>query len=488
MELTVLLGEIEEAELKAIEAAIPEKLSIVIPLRYIGSSQSHLDVCADIRDASWACERFGAAAVEISAVIGTKTVTVEISRPTHRFSAALRACALVYDDSELLDADHEERDNLQWEVADYESELDTLAPRVPELVDWYLINLVNGANYELRSESPEAFREQMLAHPERQVDYFKSAYRHQLGHDCFASSEGWICAVACDLDHFFEVTGQKHRLADLSPARFIVIGGRALAISDGRLVDFPVRELLRSQICTGYVRHLPEDDDGPFDWLVPPWALAPVVNASLSQGASVLVDESGTLIVIRDADFWRLLYVDKPLGLPIVKSVQEEAAALSDALSAMTGGRPHIALDWASLDDEQFEQLCYDLIAAHPRYDEDTIRKLGKSRSRDGGRDIQVHEHPARPWEQPRKWVFQCKLYTSGSLGTSKVRDVGDMIDEYDIQGFGVMASVPIDATLYARLDGVCERRDVKQQHWSVYELERALARNATIRRRYFGS
>lgn len=45
-----------------------------------------------------------------------------------------------------------------------------------------------------------------------------------------------------------------------------------------------------------------------------------------------------------------------------------------------------ISCPWHQLDDEQFEQLCYDIITKkhHPI----EIHKIGKSRSRDGGRDI----------------------------------------------------------------------------------------------------
>jgi hypothetical protein len=151
-------------------------------------------------------------------------------------------------------------------------------------------------------------------------------------------------------------------------------------------------------------------------------------------------------------------------------------------------GTPDIACDWSSLADEQFERLCYDIILTHPRFDPDTIRKHGKSRSRDGGRDIEILDMP-RPGEgRRRKWIFQCKLVSgTGSLSATKVLDVGDMLDHYDVGGFGVITSAPIDATLYDKLDAVCDRRGVEKLIFSVLELERALARNPVIRERYFG-
>ena len=60
------------------------------------------------------------------------------------------------------------------------------------------------------------------------------------------------------------------------------------------------------------------------------------------------------------------------------------------------------------------------------------------------------------------------------------------MLDHYGADGFGVMTSALIDATLYDKLDRVCAKRDVMQRHFSVLELERAIARHPGIRRRYF--
>jgi hypothetical protein len=90
--------------------------------------------------------------------------------------------------------------------------------------------------------------------------------------------------------------------------------------------------------------------------------------------------------------------------------------------------------------------------------------------------------------KSPRKWIFQCKLVKNGgSLGATRLLDVGDMLEHYDAGGFGVMTSALIDATLYDKLDVICDRRRVKQYHFSRIELERALAQHNTLKKRYFG-
>ena len=91
------------------------------------------------------------------------------------------------------------------------------------------------------------------------------------------------------------------------------------------------------------------------------------------------------------------------------------------------------------------------------------------------------------PDAKPAKWIFQCKLITTGaSLSGRKLQDVGDMLDQHGAAGFGVMTSGPIDATLYDKLDALCGRRKVKQHNYSVYELERELLQHPDLRYLYF--
>lgn len=83
---------------------------------------------------------------------------------------------------------------------------------------------------------------------------------------------------------------------------------------------------------------------------------------------------------------------------------------------------------------------------------------------------------------------FQCKLITnSKSLSATRLIDVGDMLEHYNAQGFGVMTSAPIDATLYDKLDAICSKCKIEQINFSVLESERALYYDDILRCRYFG-
>lgn len=62
------------------------------------------------------------------------------------------------------------------------------------------------------------------------------------------------------------------------------------------------------------------------------------------------------------------------------------------------------------------------------------------------------------------------------------------MLDQYNAEGFGVMTSAVIDATLYDKIEAICKKRSIDERHYSVLELEREIARYPGIKARYFKS
>ena len=128
-----------------------------------------------------------------------------------------------------------------------------------------------------------------------------------------------------------------------------------------------------------------------------------------------------------------------------------------------------------------------DVIYYNPKFDSSTIRKMGKSRSRDGGRDIEVFTR-SRPGYEPEKFIFQCKfIKPDSSLSSTKLVGITDVVDQYGASGYGIMTSGVIDSTLYDKIDGIGRNRGIQFEHWSVYELERFLAKHPNIKDRHFG-
>ena len=109
---------------------------------------------------------------------------------------------------------------------------------------------------------------------------------------------------------------------------------------------------------------------------------------------------------------------------------------------------------------------------------------MGKSRSRDGGRDIVFEtECLGKP---STKWIVQCKLIRDDGSLTSKKVEVSDTIDQYGADGFCVMTTGLIDATLHDKLEGIKRTRSIQYDTWSRLELEHFLVRHLEIVQHYF--
>ncbi|WP_027161931.1 restriction endonuclease [Mesorhizobium sp. WSM1293] len=505
--LEIDLGEEFEMDLATLDPHAYDRIFVYVPLPSFGSTQSYRDICGDLLDASWAIERMAAHAkcVRTENPPGDyRCIRAVLTGPRPGIFCAIADCALLLGELEDVtdDAGLEELQNLREQVYEYEDKLETLVPRAPEIIDWYFANL-HEVNSELRSEAPGAWSSQMKRFPERRLGFHRSGFSGILGGSCYASRTGWLVPVAIGPDRFFVGTDQKYRLNDFLPADFVIINGESFVHHKGLLVRFPSGLYFESQVCAGLVT---QDDEYAERWSSDPFSAlrspiaeqaAPVgiSTSDAPEGTSTLKEgcylhETGTLAFVNDGyflHFLHFLYDIRPAQLQTAKALREASAQMTEELSTATGAAPFFQCDWTSLDDEAFEELCYQLIFDNPKFNSDTIRKLGKSRSRDGGRDIIIHEATIGPWVKPKKWTFQCKLVTNGSsLGATRLTDVGDMLEQYGAQGFGVITSAQMDATLYDKLDAICSKRQVDQYHLSVLELERALGRNRRVRQKFF--
>lgn len=467
------------------------KIEIVIPLPSFGSSNSYIDICADLLDAAWIVERLAPHAKAIQVIEGRKSYSAILHSPRPSILGALKeAVLLVCEDFEDDDTVSFRIQDIRSEVWDFQDRLDTHRFRVSEIIDHYWANM-QSAYHELRSEAPDLYREHMERFPERRLGFHRSAESWKLEGPIFASRDSWLVSRAIDLDRFFHSNGQDYRLEGFVSGAVATVGAHVLAIAAELVIEFPNAAYFRSRVCGGIAQRdedgLPELDlfagEGP---LVSPYGRIPGQEYP-PFGELCLVHKTGTMIIVGTPDWWHLLYDTQPLPETTVRKLMEQSADLTERLTASIGLSGNLACPWDSLDDDAFETLCYDLIFSNPKFDRESIKKMGKSRARDGGRDIEVREAPGRPGVTARKWIFQCKLVKGGaSLGRGRVVDVGDMLDQYQAQGFGMMTSAIIDSGLYDKIESVCMKRGVQQYHFSKLELERALARSPAIRRRYF--
>jgi len=475
-------------DLDGVDFARCEQVTVALTVSALGSANSHISISLSLLDVAWAVEKLAAEADSVIISVGgyfNRQVTATFKRPKASFATALSEVALIFNEDELDDPNPELQAQLQeigLQIGDFQDAIPKLDPKCPDVVDWYLAELVLGANYEWCSESPDYVRAQFAEFPELRFRYFRSAYSQRLGDACFCSDTGWILSPDIELGTFFSATGQKYRAAEFAPAELYLVGGAVLAVGPSVAARFPVADFLHGANCVGA---LMADQVDEVEMLDPPVRHG---TAVVLQGAGdLLVHSSGTLLVVQDGVAQYLLYGAELVPQAKLAPLVAPAAAAQVRFAELAGIRQSIKCPWSQLDDDQFEELCYDIVRRHPQIETSSVRKLGKSRSRDGGRDIEAFERQRSPDAKPVKWIFQCKLVTTGaSLSGRRLQDVGDTLDQYGAGGFGVMTSAPIDATLYDKLDALCTRRNVKQRNYSVYELERELVQHADLRHLYF--
>lgn len=181
----------------------------------------------------------------------------------------------------------------------------------------------------------------------------------------------------------------------------------------------------KSRVCASFALRDKEDlwPSGLFDWSDRVFTHAPIMEAISADRSEelqpkrekCLVHAAGTLVILDDGQFRHFLFDTESLSQVGIKAIHENLSRLAASFTPLIGLSATPLCDWSTLFDEDFEQLCYDVIFAHAKFDSDTIRKLGKSRSRDGGRDLEIRETPSHRGGPSRKWIFQCKLVTDGS-------------------------------------------------------------------------
>lgn len=493
-------------DLSEIKFSGAETVAIFVPMPSIGRTNQYIDICSDYVDASWAIETLSTEAGSAEVVEEYLTeahltrLRLTVTAPGPSFRERLEDVVVVFQAQQDDGSGESERyQGLRDSIADYEESLADRSPRFPELIESYFANFVSGALHEMRFDAPDYFDELIKKHPEYELGFHKSPYSSRLGADCYASIDSWLIPNSFQLDAFFSVTGQKYRRADFTEGQVLVIAGKSVLLSGGLITWFPMSQYFKSRVCAGFARRHDEEIWPPdqFAWEHASFTHSPFgeyirevvpegLKAEGPRRESCLVHNTGTMIVINDGINRHVLYDTRPLDERAVKNLHDTICTTTRSVAAAMGLSDSLSFDWKSLSDEQFEQICYDILYAHAMFDSSTIRKLGNSRSRDGGRDIEIREAAKTPGGRRRRWIFQCKLTQGKSLSATKVQDVGDMLDQYEAEGFGVMTSALIDATLYDKIDSVCGRRSIETLNFSVLEINRTLVRNPSIRKRYF--
>ena len=461
------------------------ELVVEVPLPSVGNSNSYLDLVQDFADASLICERLGACASDRAMRWGKSghmnVIHLELRGYVPDVMALELARMAIFLDYPNCEAEslRDEYDEVREASFDYEDNIHQERLLFPEIADHYLGNLVMGAYYEW--EDAELLRAQLQLHPERRYGFFILRSVSPDGLPVLSSDGQLIVPVEVSLEKVLEAVGYGDE--KLLPAKMVMTEREASFIADHAVVGVRAEDVINAIACgDDFVRRMQTDPDShdllSFQGRV----------AGTTDEPSAHVGELSECAALNCTGFTILFLDAEPVA-------GRERAAQADRLRSLEvslhdGGSPHPMVDqaWDALDDELFEQLCYDYLYSLPLFDRHRLEKIGKSRSRDGGRDIVAWTNPAPPmFRPPVKYIFQCKhIGADASLTPKHFQSVSDVIEQYGAGGYGVMCSGYIDATLHDRIDAIAARRSVDVRKVDRFQLERFLSRRPHLVERYF--
>lgn len=429
-------------------------------------------------EASYICE-------EIGALGKTKSFKVDWNSGYHPIAqfVIIPECLeklneLLFDFSQALSGENENQ-VIEWmeNLEEYKDDVIKRKLKFPELADDYFANLINGAynEYESNFDDPDEFRNSISKDTrEHLYGFWKCMYSDTIQQEFYVSSESWIIPPQSDLKKILK----KHSSIakpQLEKGNIFSLNGDYYVINEKYVLNISFPALAKAFQCVSHVFNEERSLYEQHNWL---YHINSTYEIRISDFAGfVLFNLNGYNIILWNQH--KLIFND-------INLLNKNAAAIFQITASLIGLKDTISCNWLQLSDESFEELCYDIIYYDPRFDNKTIRKMGKSRSRDGGRDIVVYTQSRLGYTQ-EKFIFQCKLIKpESSLTATKVLDISDIIEQYGADGYGIFTSGVIDPTLFDKIDAIAKRKQIKTEFSSRYELERTLAQLPKLKERYF--
>jgi hypothetical protein len=385
---------------------------------------------------------------------------------------------LLFNFSHALSGENEDEE-LWWieNLEEYKENIRKKNLKFPELADDYFANLINGAynEYESNYDNPDEFRNTIAKEtPEHLFGFWKCMHSGAINQDFYVSTESWIIPPASD---FTKVLQKYSSIKDitLENGNMFSLNGEYYVINQNYVIKISFASLAKAFQCIGHVFNNETTLYEQHEWLY-----------DITTTNEVKISDFANFVLFTVKGFNVVLWNQTKLTFNDINLLNQEAAIIFNTTSKLIGLANTIACPWEQLTDEAFELLCYDIIYYNPKFDNTTIRKIGKSRSRDGGRDIVVYTKQRLGYTK-EKYIIQCKLIKpAASLTAKKVLDISDIIEQYEANGYGVFTSGVIDATLYDKIDAICKRKKIGTELFSIHEIERELARYPKLKDRYF--
>ncbi len=481
--------------------SIPKPYDIEIPLSSIGVTNNNIDIASDYAWALFAGEElykicssvkmgFNQDKHQYAIVFSVEPENID------KLAAKLLWLAKGFEDFE--DEDFSEAGN------DFEASLLSFpVVHFPELADSFMANYLPWVEWQIEDEEREKLYKE---HPTWRYHFWKSFASQQFGVDLYSSPYAWIVPSPFDVRLLLPFLGwesNKNEIHLKDAFTFRINNEPLVLVGQEAVVHLPYYCMNKAIECwwwglkytgkkqfEGSIKSLERYEQKSGLQLVDGLEFRDYLS---EQEFQWYMSNDGSIVVAELEQVKFLLFPD--VGDKVSQStltsyfsiVEETHAKLKDIL----GFNRLVHLNWELFDDEKFEELCYDILSRCDRFDSSSIRKMGKSRSRDGGRDIEIWTR--RRYGKPsEKWIYQCKFSskTDSSLSGSKIT-ISDVIDQYEADGFGIMTNLVIDSTLYDKLDGIRQTRKNKGIPVGIdtrdkYELDRFISFRKDLLTKFF--
>ncbi|KAF2512119.1 restriction endonuclease [Flavobacterium zhairuonense] len=513
--MNYIVTDFQELDIEIFKKEISKgiEFEISFPLSSIGYSQSRIDVIRDYSEVSFCSEKI----VQYITVLNSNFVI----RDKYYTDFKIRCIAIDVESltdellyfSEMINGEfilYDELDSMSFldEISEHEENYNKGVFVFPELINNYWANLINGAYWEIASEYYESeskfFNKTYKKFPEHRFGFWKGPLSNKFKETIYFSTESWIIPPNSNtLIALKAYSGIEEKDLLLEDSDKIEYKGRTVLINNFTAVYFNYHEQLLNAIkCTERVLNR---NKTPENNKINESNTLNLFGENINQKnrkkrtnyhSDINIDktkikyklsEYGDVVTIEYNKFTHVFFVNNTLNFQEIKDLHAFLFPAYSKTQNLINMSISENCNWQELNDDIFEELCYDILYCHPYFDHSTIQKMGKSRSRDGGRDITIKTRK-NPTKEQELYIFQCKFFSDDkSLSATKIANAGNVIMQYGAKGYGVFTTTVIDATLYDMLDGFNRNMDIDVSFtWSKYELERHLNQYQLIKNKYF--
>ena len=477
---TLILGNIFDLELSNDDIVSfleinKEGFCLLINYSYIGCCQSNVAVMQDHLEVSYIIESI----LDFSKLINFErnyciypySITLHL-RPINslQLSKALLKTSILK--AKNKNPEEDDMCEIMNEIDNFEDNIENIKFKFSEEIDDYYANYITSGIYEIADDlfddEDDYLEDKFTKHPEWQYGFWQVHIAETEKKGLYDSTYCWIISPSIDITNALSSYSGIDRDIVFEAATELSYLDLDVVINDFAAID--KKSFINFHNAISCIEYLSKYDLSNNDEL------------------SYYISKNTDIVRITYKKHDVIYFKFRILRNEEIKTLYANISKMNSHLNNLMGFGRSLECDWGLLNDERFEELCYEIIYNHVRFDNNTIHKMGKSKSRDGGRDIVVYTNNRMGTR--KKFIIQCKLLKTGeSLTKKKLYDAANVIMEYEADGYIVMTNAVIDTTLHDMLDGFAKNKKMNietETRYSKHELEQYLSVHIGIRERYF--